>query len=121
MGCADGFFSIEVAKLGAEVDAIDIWTAAIKRAVWAAEQLGVNVNARFEAAEDISGSCDFVLSLGVLYHTKSPLIAHWENLPQAEPLVPTFWPQEAEFNQYYCDSAWDALGSSPSELPSGRS
>jgi tRNA (mo5U34)-methyltransferase len=41
VGCSDGFFSIEMARRGAEVLAVDAQRTSIARLRWAAERLGV--------------------------------------------------------------------------------
>lgn len=74
VGCADGFFSIEMARLGAKVDAIDRSADFIKRLRWAANELELDINARVSTVEDVSGSYDFILFLAVLYHLKGPLV-----------------------------------------------
>ena len=74
LGCADGFFSIELARLGANVSAVDGAGRMVKRLRWAAKKLGVDVNARVGTVEEISGSYDFILFIGVLYHLKNPLL-----------------------------------------------
>ena len=74
VGCADGFFSIEMARLGARVEAVDHGPRMIKKLQWAARALNLEINARTGAVESIQGSYDFVLFLGVLYHLKHPLL-----------------------------------------------
>ena len=74
LGSADGFFSIAMARLGASVDAVDSAARMIERLRWAASVLGVDVNAHLGTVEEIEGSYDLVLFIGVLYHLKSPLL-----------------------------------------------
>ena len=74
LGSADGFFSVELARLGAEVEAVDASPRMVKRLQWVADTLGVNVKCRVGNVEDIEGSYDFVLFIGVLYHLKNPLL-----------------------------------------------
>ena len=74
VGCADGFFSIEMARLGASVDAVDHGPRMIDRLQWAADELNLEITARTGTVSSIQGSYDFVLFLGVLYHLKHPLL-----------------------------------------------
>jgi 2-polyprenyl-3-methyl-5-hydroxy-6-metoxy-1,4-benzoquinol methylase len=77
IGCNSGFFSLELAALGAErVDGIDLRPENIAQARYLAGHYGLD-NATFEVADvDAMGRgdrWDVVLNLGVLYHVVQPL------------------------------------------------
>lgn len=77
IGCADGFFAIEMAKRGAEVLAIDNNAAAVERVEWTCEQLGItNVTARTGRIENLvqNERYDLVFFIAVLYHLVNPLL-----------------------------------------------
>ena len=74
LGCADGYFAIELARLGANVEAVDGAGKMVRRLQWAAETLNLDINARVGKVEEIEGSYDFVFFIGVLYHLESPLL-----------------------------------------------
>jgi len=77
LGCADGFFSIEMARRGAQVVAIDAAPKMIARLNWAAQTLGLqNILAKVGTVEDLNNRerYDFVLFIAVLYHLKNPLL-----------------------------------------------
>lgn len=76
MGCADGFFTIQLARRGAEVVAVDAARKMITRLEWAVQMLGLkNVTAKVGLVEDFKTdeTYDWVFFLAVLYHLKSPL------------------------------------------------
>lgn len=80
IGCNAGFYSIELARRGAQVTAIDSNPHYLQQARWAAPQFGVEDRIEFrqqqvyELARD-EGCYDLVLFLGVLYHLRYPLLA----------------------------------------------
>ncbi len=74
LGSADGYFSIELARLGAVVDAVDLGVRMVDRLKWAAEQLGLDINARVGSVEEIAGVYDYVFFFCVLYHLRNPLL-----------------------------------------------
>ena len=79
IGCNAGFYTFELAKRGATVDAVDIDAHYLNQAVWAARQLGLEDRIHFERKHlyDLSRSerrWDLVLFLGVFYHLRYPLL-----------------------------------------------
>jgi tRNA (mo5U34)-methyltransferase len=80
IGCNAGFYSIELARRGAAVTAIDSNPHYLEQARWAAPQYGVEHKIEFrqqqvyELARD-DQRYDLVLFLGVLYHLRYPLLA----------------------------------------------
>lgn len=77
IGCNSGFFSLDLAALGAgHVDGIDLRPENIAQARYLAKHYGLD-NVSFEVADvDEMGSgrqWDVVLNLGVLYHVITPL------------------------------------------------
>ncbi|MCW8196139.1 TIGR04290 family methyltransferase [Proteobacteria bacterium 005FR1] len=80
IGCNAGFYSIELARRGAQVTAIDSNPHYLEQARWAAPQFGVEDKIEFrqqqvyELAQD-DERYDLVLFLGVLYHLRYPLLA----------------------------------------------
>jgi tRNA (mo5U34)-methyltransferase len=80
VGCNAGFYSFELAKRGASVLAIDADDHYLRQARWAAGQLDVEGEVRFERLQvyDVARSGErfaLVLFLGVLYHLRHPLLA----------------------------------------------
>lgn len=80
IGCNAGFYSIELARRGADVTAIDSNPHYLEQARWAAPHYGVEHKIEFreqqvyELARD-EQRYDLVLFLGVLYHLRYPLLA----------------------------------------------
>ncbi len=78
IGCADGFFSIELAKRGARVVAQDAARKMIDRLNFAASKMGYSslIDARVGGVEDldVTEKFDFVVFLGLLYHLKHPFL-----------------------------------------------
>jgi len=79
IGCNAGFYSFELAKRGALVDAFDVDEHYLAQAIWAARQLGLDGRVNFERRHlyDLARSdrCwDIVLFLGVFYHLRYPLL-----------------------------------------------
>lgn len=80
IGCNAGFYSIELAKRGAEVLAIDLDEHYLKQARWTAEQFGLDDKIRFKQMQvyDLAHSeeqFDLVWFMGVFYHLKYPMLA----------------------------------------------
>ncbi len=80
IGCNAGFYSIELAKRGAQVDAVDVDPHYLKQAKWVFEQLGLSnqVRPRQATVYDLAsepGQYDLVWFTGVLYHLRYPLLA----------------------------------------------
>ncbi len=77
IGCADGFFSLQLAQRGADVVAIDYSTAMINRLNWVIEIKNIkNISTKVAKIEDIDihEKYDAVFFLALLYHLKSPLL-----------------------------------------------
>lgn len=79
VGCNAGFYSFELAKLGASVTAIDSSVHYLTQARWAAEVNGLSDRVSFEQRQiyELGASqrkWDIVLFLGVLYHLRYPLL-----------------------------------------------
>lgn len=78
IGCADGFFSFELARRGARVVAVDLHKSRVGRLNWAARKLGLRrVEARTGSIYELEalGRFDCVLVLALLYHLRDPLAA----------------------------------------------
>lgn len=79
IGCNAGFYSLELARRGAEVLGIDANPHYLRQARFAAELSGLH-NLRFEQRSvyrlgGLKGPFDGVLFMGVLYHLRHPLLA----------------------------------------------
>lgn len=79
VGCNAGFYSIELARRGAQVTAIDMNEHYLRQAHWAAEQFGVAPSIRFQRMQvyelsHLDKAFDLVLFLGVFYHLRYPLL-----------------------------------------------
>lgn len=80
IGCNAGFYSFELAKLGAEVCGVDVDPHYLRQAHWASERLGLSEQVRFRQMQvyelaRASESYDLVLFMGVFYHLRYPLLA----------------------------------------------
>lgn len=80
IGCNAGFYSIELARRGADVVAIDHDPHYLEQARWAAERFEVErrIDFRLLGVYDLAAlaeTFDLVLFLGVLYHLRYPLLA----------------------------------------------
>ncbi|HEX8270569.1 MAG TPA: TIGR04290 family methyltransferase [Flavobacterium sp.] len=80
IGCNAGFYSIELAKRGAEVLAIDLDDHYLKQAKWVAEQFGFQNQITFRKMQvyDLAHSeeaFDLVWFMGVFYHLRYPMLA----------------------------------------------
>jgi tRNA (mo5U34)-methyltransferase len=79
IGCNSGFYSIELAKRGAKVTAIDKDPHFLKQANWAVEQFKLQDQITIVEAQvyDLAAwekHFDLVLFLGVFYHLRYPLL-----------------------------------------------
>lgn len=79
IGCNAGFYSMELARRGAEVTAIDHDPHYLRQARWAAAQFGMAANIRFQQMQiyDLARSpetYDLVWFMGVLYHLRYPML-----------------------------------------------
>ncbi len=80
IGCNAGFYSVECAKRGAKVTAIDVDQHYLKQAEWVMTRFGLNSSVDFHQMQvyDLAGTdwqFDIVLFLGVFYHLRYPLLA----------------------------------------------
>lgn len=80
IGCNAGFYSIELAKRGADVLAIDLDEHYLKQARWTAEQFGLDDKIRFQQMQvyDLAHTeeqFDLVWFMGVFYHLRYPMLA----------------------------------------------
>jgi tRNA (mo5U34)-methyltransferase len=80
IGCNAGFYSIELAKRGAKVIAIDLDPHYLKQAKWVAEKFGLDDKIEFHQMQvyDLASfpkTFDIVWFMGVLYHLRYPLLA----------------------------------------------
>lgn len=80
IGCNAGFYSLECARRGAQVTAMDIDPHYLVQARWVAELFGVSNRIEFRHLQiyDLAGldeQYDVVLFLGVFYHLRYPLLA----------------------------------------------
>jgi tRNA (mo5U34)-methyltransferase len=80
IGCNAGYYTLELAKRGAEVTAIDIDEHYLKQARWAAEVLELKDKIEFRRATvyDLARETqryDLIWFMGVLYHLRYPLLA----------------------------------------------
>lgn len=79
IGCNAGFYSIELARRGARVLAIDMDPHYLAQARWCVEQWGLSarVSVREMQVYDLAGldePFDLVLFMGVFYHLRHPLL-----------------------------------------------
>ncbi len=80
IGCNAGFYSIELAKRGAEVTAIDLDTSYLKQAEWVIRQFGLEqkITLKQQQVYDLARDdeqYDIVWFMGVFYHLRYPLLA----------------------------------------------
>ena len=80
VGCNAGFYSIELAKRGAEVVGIDLDEHYLKQARWTASQFGLDDKVDFRQMQvyDLAHSeeeFDLVWFMGVFYHLRYPMLA----------------------------------------------
>jgi tRNA (mo5U34)-methyltransferase len=79
VGCNAGFYSIELARRGAMVTAIDVSETYLAQARWAAGVFDLSDRITFQQAQVYSLArtqrrWDIVLFLGVLYHLRYPML-----------------------------------------------
>ncbi len=79
LGCNAGFYSFELAKRGAAVDAVDSDLHYLKQGSWAAKKLGLADRVTFRQKQvyelaDEATSYDLVWFMGVFYHLRYPLL-----------------------------------------------
>jgi tRNA (mo5U34)-methyltransferase len=79
IGCNAGFYSIELARRGANVLAIDVDPHYLRQARWAARQFGVAERIEFRQMQvyelaRLDVSFDIVWFMGVLYHLRYPML-----------------------------------------------
>lgn len=80
IGCNAGFYSIELAKRGAEVTGIDLDEHYLKQARWTAKKFGLDDRVNFKQMQvyDLAHTeedFDLVWFMGVFYHLRYPLLA----------------------------------------------
>lgn len=80
IGCNAGFYSIELAKRGAKVLAIDLDEHYLEQAQWTTEQFGLEDKIKFEQMQvyDLAHTeeqFDLVWFMGVFYHLRYPMLA----------------------------------------------
>jgi tRNA (mo5U34)-methyltransferase len=80
IGCNAGFYSIELARRGAEVLAIDLDEHYLKQAEWVVQQFGLEkqINFRKMQVYDLSKleeKFDLIWFMGVFYHLRYPMLA----------------------------------------------
>ncbi len=81
IGCNAGFYSLALARRGAEVLGIDVDPHYLRQAEWARGQFGIDpgqialVAMQVYDVARLPGTFDVVLFLGVLYHLRYPLLA----------------------------------------------
>lgn len=80
VGCNAGFYSVELARMGAEVVGIDIDEHYLKQAKWVAKQFDLDHQITFKQMQvyDLAKSeekFDLIWFMGVFYHLRYPLLA----------------------------------------------
>lgn len=80
IGCNAGFYSLELAKRGAQVTAIDIDPHYLRQARWAASVHGLDERIQFHQMAiyqlaQWNKKFDLIWFMGVLYHLRYPLLA----------------------------------------------
>lgn len=80
IGCNAGFYSIELAKRGAEVTGIDLDEHYLNQARWTAEKFGLDDRITFKQMQvydfaHTEEQFDLVWFMGVFYHLRYPLLA----------------------------------------------
>lgn len=80
IGCNAGFYSIELAKRGANVLAIDIDPHYLKQAAWVAKQFGLEEKIELQQMQvydvaRLDREFDLIWYMGVMYHLRYPLLS----------------------------------------------
>ncbi|PRY05723.1 tRNA (mo5U34)-methyltransferase [Pontibacter ummariensis] len=80
VGCNAGFYSIELAKRGANVLGIDVDPHYLRQAAWAAKQFGLEDKIELKQMQvydvaRLDGQFDLIWYMGVLYHLRYPLLS----------------------------------------------
>jgi len=80
IGCNAGFYSIELAKRGASVTAIDLDEHYLKQAKWVTKQFGLEDKIEFRQMQvydfaHTEEKFDLIWFMGVFYHLRYPLLA----------------------------------------------
>ena len=79
LGCNAGFYSFELARLGATVTAIDLDERYLSQARWAAREYGLEHAIEFQCKQvydlaRMDQRFDLVLFMGLLYHLRYPML-----------------------------------------------
>ncbi len=78
IGCNAGFYSFELARMGALVTGIDIDSQYLRQAKWAQGRYGLNVDFKKMQVYELANSIqkyDLVWFMGVFYHLRYPFLA----------------------------------------------
>lgn len=80
IGCNAGYYSVECARRGAAVTAVDVDNHYLKQAKWVAKQFDLQDSISFRRLQvydlaKLKMKFDIVLFLGVFYHLRYPLLA----------------------------------------------
>lgn len=80
IGCNAGFYSIELAKRGANVLGIDVDPHYLRQAAWAARQFGLEDRIELQQLQvydvaRLNRQFDLIWYMGVLYHLRYPLLS----------------------------------------------
>ncbi len=80
IGCNAGFYSIELAKRGANVLGIDVDPHYLRQAAWAAKQFGLEDKIELKQMQvydvaRLDRKFDLIWYMGVLYHLRYPLLS----------------------------------------------
>ncbi len=80
IGCNAGYYTLELAKRGAHITAIDVNPFYLAQAQWACEQFGLQERVTFQQTgvyelAQSSEKYDLILFLGVFYHLRYPTLA----------------------------------------------
>lgn len=80
IGCNAGFYSVELAKRGADVLGIDVDPHYLKQAAWVAKQFGLEDKIELKQMQvydvaRLDRKFDLIWYMGVLYHLRYPLLS----------------------------------------------